>query len=101
MGPGTYSSSIHSVLWRDMLRTIPVESDYVNHDQSFEARIVSAVVSKTKIAGDELFESLWWAAGRALGAVASASRLHRVGRGFESLSAHHPAETSNSNFNLS
>ncbi len=26
--------------------------------------------------------------GRALGAVASASRLHRVGRGFESLSAH-------------
>ena len=28
---------------------------------------------------------------RALGAVASASRLHRVGRGFESLSAHHLA----------
>lgn len=26
---------------------------------------------------------------RALGAVASAARLHRVGRGFESLSAHH------------
>src|SRR6516225_8570789 len=30
------------------------------------------------------FFSIW-----ALGAVASASRLHRVGRGFESLSAHH------------
>jgi hypothetical protein len=28
--------------------------------------------------------------GWALGAVVSASRLHRVGRGFESLSAHHP-----------
>jgi hypothetical protein len=27
--------------------------------------------------------------GWALGAAASASRLHRVGRGFESLSAHH------------
>jgi hypothetical protein len=29
--------------------------------------------------------------GGALGAVVSASRLHRVGRGFESLSAHHPS----------
>ncbi len=29
--------------------------------------------------------------GRALGAVVSASRLHRVGRGFESLSAHQPS----------
>ena len=29
---------------------------------------------------------------RALGAAVSASRLHRVGRGFESLSAHHSAE---------
>ena len=35
-------------------------------------------------------DEIKWLAVRALGAVVSASRLHRVGRGFESLSAHHP-----------
>ena len=42
----------------------------------------------------ELVIRVWFwqrSCGRALGAVASASRLHRVGRGFESLSAHQPS----------